>query len=446
MSASPGPVTRRQLLRGAAAVGAGSVGGFLLGGARSGESSEPAASPDAPAHDAVESFFGPQQPGIISDPPRHTILASFDALDSSTDRAGATVDLTANLQGLLEEITSTGELLMAGSRPEPRDPDEARDSGIAVGLPPARLSLTVGLGPDLFRRQPRLARPKWLEPLPSFSRDRLRDEWSGGDLLLQLCGDDAQVLSAAFVELRSLMPGRATLRWTQHGFLSTPPGGGTPRNLLGQLDGTANPPRESDERFQTVVARDGEPSWFQGGSYMVFRKIRMKLADWSLTPLDEQHATIGRHRETGAPLSGGDERSAVDLDAVDAEGASLIAADAHVRRASGGSMFRRSYNYDYGLGPSPGDHHAEDHSHAGHEDEHGDHHGPGHDAFDAGALFIALVADPRQFVSVQERLDASDRLNAFIEHTGSAIFALPPGAATGSYLAAGLFDRSNPKE
>ncbi len=48
---------------------------------------------------------------------------------------------------------------------------------------------------------------------------------------------------------------------------------------------------------------------------------------------------------------------------------------------------------------------------------------------DAGLFFICFQRDPRrQFVAIQARLAASDTLNEYIRHTGSAVFACPPGS------------------
>jgi deferrochelatase/peroxidase EfeB len=49
---------------------------------------------------------------------------------------------------------------------------------------------------------------------------------------------------------------------------------------------------------------------------------------------------------------------------------------------------------------------------------------------DAGLFFIAYQKDPRkQFVPIQRRLGLHDALNEYIQHTGSALFAVPPGVS-----------------
>ncbi len=49
---------------------------------------------------------------------------------------------------------------------------------------------------------------------------------------------------------------------------------------------------------------------------------------------------------------------------------------------------------------------------------------------DAGLFFLAYQADPReQFVPLQAALASGDALNEYIQHVGSALFAIPPGVA-----------------
>ena len=59
---------------------------------------------------------------------------------------------------------------------------------------------------------------------------------------------------------------------------------------------------------------------------------------------------------------------------------------------------------------------------------------------DAGLFFIAFVNDPqRHYVPMQTRLSQQDGLMEYLQHTGSALFAVPPGAARGSWVGAPLF-------
>nr|WP_157555928.1 Dyp-type peroxidase domain-containing protein [Nocardia acidivorans] len=61
-----------------------------------------------------------------------------------------------------------------------------------------------------------------------------------------------------------------------------------------------------------------------------------------------------------------------------------------------------------------------------------DHTHGGHAQLDAGLLFAAYMNNPpEQFVKAPHLLAGSGRLNTVVQHTGSAIFAMPPGIAAG---------------
>jgi deferrochelatase/peroxidase EfeB len=55
-----------------------------------------------------------------------------------------------------------------------------------------------------------------------------------------------------------------------------------------------------------------------------------------------------------------------------------------------------------------------------------------------GLFFIAFMKDPSQFIRLQRSL-AADALNEYIHHTGSAVFACPPGLRPGQHWGDSLF-------
>lgn len=65
--------------------------------------------------------------------------------------------------------------------------------------------------------------------------------------------------------------------------------------------------------------------------------------------------------------------------------------------------------------------------------------GLGH--LDAGLFFIAFVKDPRtHYVPMQLTLAKSDTLSVeYLKHTGSGLFAVPPGVQQGGFIGEGLF-------
>jgi deferrochelatase/peroxidase EfeB len=284
-------------------------------------------------------------------------------------------------------------------------------------------TLTMGFGPSLFDGRFGLARarPASLVHLPAFATDALQPERSGGDLALQVCARDTEAATAMLDSIAALGAGAVVARWRQLGFgraAGTTRRRRTPRNLMGFKDGTDNidiGDRRSLERFVWTRA----PGWLRGGSYMVVRRIRMRLDKWQSSTLDEQQRTIGRFKSSGAPLSGKHEFDRPDLSAGDMHGRPLIPAHAHIRLAApvvngGIRILRRGYSYDDGVGANG--------------------------MRDAGLFFISFQRDPEHFIALQQRLALHhDALNEYVSHTSSAVFACPPTAAPGGYIGEMLF-------
>ena len=393
----------------AVGAGAGLAGGVALGRARAAED----------AHSAYD-FFGAHQAGITTPVQDHLHFASFDMMPR-TDRDDLISLLqdwsyaaSRMVQGL--EVSATG----AVGGPAEAPPD---DTGEALGLPAAGLTITFGFGPGLFENDEgdrygiAAQRPPGLERLPAFLGDDLDPQTSHGDLCIQACADDPQVAVHAIRNLSRIAFGRARLRWSQLGFgktSRTTATQATPRNLFGFKDGTANILADDTEALadHVWVSAQDEPAWLAGGSYLVARKIAMLIETWDRVRLSEQDAIIGRDKGEGAPLSGGDEFTAPDFqsDAIDANSHVSLA---HPEQNEGIRILRRGYNYVDGnnaLG-----------------------------RLDAGLFFLSYQRDPEQFVSLQRRL-STDLMNEYIRHVGSGIWAVPAGATPGSFVGAALFD------
>ena len=156
-----------------------------------------------------------------------------------------------------------------------------------------------------------------------------------------------------------------------------------------------------------------------GWSYLVTRRIRMRIEQWDRDSARDQNARIGREKVSGVPFGGVHELDAIDLDAK-VNGQAVVPEDAHIRLASpvtnaGARILRRSFSFTEGVDASGG--------------------------LDAGLFFICYQRDPgRQFVPIQRRLADHDALNHYITHTGSAIFACPGGMAPGEWIGGKLFE------
>jgi deferrochelatase/peroxidase EfeB len=421
----PAHFSRRALLGGGAAA-AGVAGAFVAG--RATDESHAAASA-ASGPPASYPFRGAHQSGITTPAQDRLHFAAFDVTTDSRD------DLIA----LLQEWTDAAERMVAGQPAGTTGPVEGPsnlppdDTGEAIGLPPSRLTITFGFGPSLFRTEDGQDRfgladrqPAALRTLPHFPADDLDPARSYGDLCIQACADDPQVAVHAIRNLARIGFGTVAVRWSQLGFgrtSTTSVDQSTPRNLFGFKDGTMNIKAEEtddvSEHVWVAPGDDAQAEWLAGGSYLVARRFGMQIEVWDRQPLGDQEAFVGRTKDTGAPLSGGDEFTEPDFDMPGSNDTTIIAPDAHVRLVhpdfnDGVRMLRRGYNFVDGTNPLGG--------------------------LDAGLFFLAFVRNPdTHFIPIQTKMAANDALMEYLKVNGSALFAVPPGAAKGEYVGQALF-------
>lgn len=405
--------SRRSLLGGAAALVGAAASGVAVGRTTDSSSSAPSAAAAAVA------FRGRHQAGIGTPAQDRLAFAAFDVTTQNRD----------DLRAMLREWTAAAEAMYQGKLVPGGEDNLAlppADTGEAVGLPPSQLSVTIGFGPSLFDQRFELAarKPARLAQLPALPGDELQPQRSGGDIAIQACSEDPQVAFHVVRNLARLARGVAVLRWTQLGFgrtSSTGSGQTTPRNLMGFKDGTRNIRGDDTATMNTHVwVGDEEPqAWLRGGSYLVTRRIRMLIEAWDRDFLADQQNVFGRHKQSGAPLTGRREFDTPNLAARTAVGQYVIPPNAHIRlanRATNGGIqiLRRGYSYTDGIDPDTGE-------------------------LDAGLFFICYQRDPAQFVTLQRKLGAHDALNEYIQHTSSAVFACPPGLLTGQHWGDSLF-------
>ncbi|MGW4300769.1 iron uptake transporter deferrochelatase/peroxidase subunit [Streptomyces sp. NPDC004376] len=400
-------VSRRTLL------GTAGATGIVLGAAGASVGYAAAPAPAAPLTSLGSDramFHVKHQPGITDGLQARGHLIAFDLAPGAGRKEAA---------ALLRRWSTTAERLMAGEPAPHDDTDVSRDAG------PSSLTVTFGFGHSFFARTGlEKQRPAALDPLPAFSSDHLDTSRSDGDLWVQIGANDSLVAFHALRALQKEAGSAARVRWQMNGFNRSPGATAHPmtgRNLMGQIDGTRNPkPAEPDFDRRIFVPASGEPAWMANGSYAVVRRIRMLLDDWEKLSLTAQEAVVGRRKSDGAPLSGGDETTPMDLEKTDAHGEYLVPLNAHARitrpdRNGGAAMLRRPFSF--------------------------------HDGFDAdgtpdaGLLFICWQADPlRGFVPVQRKLDRGDALSTYLRHESSGLFAVPGGAAKGEYVGQRLLE------
>lgn len=346
------------------------------------------------------SFYGKHQAGITTAMQKNIY---FVVLDLHTKDKEEIIQLFKDWTDYSEKLVN-GDLVKKDGSNALLPPS---DTGETVGLNPYRLTLTFGVSASFLTKLGlEKKRPKLFRDLPAFPKEQLREQYTGGDIVIQACADDEQV---AFHAIRNLIRkgrNKVTMKWSQSGFAAIGDRMETPRNLFGFKDGTANVTTEKD--FDKVVWSDSQ-DWMKNGSYMAVRRIIMHLETWDRTNLQEQENTFGRYKESGAPFGKKNEFDEVDL--------SLLPVDSHVRLAKEVDLpiLRRSYSYSDGIDPKTGQ-------------------------FDAGLLFIAFQKDPDRFVKIQTNLGADDKMNEYVTHIGSGLFACFGGVKEGGYIGQDLFE------
>ena len=390
-----------------AAAGAAGVGATLRSGTPAARAAE-AARAGATGGQAV-SFYGAHQAGIATPTQEHVHFLALDVVsDSPTD-----------LRALLAALSAGAAALTAGNPvgAVSTGVDPPVDTGEALGLGPARLTVTFGLGPSVFAAGRfgglEALRPAPLVDLPPFASDSLQPGICDGDIAVQACSDDPQVAFHAIHDLIRLASPTAVPRWSLPGFGRTlnTAGRTTPRNIMGFKEGTANILGQDHAALERFVWAGGpeSPAWMVGGSYMVVRRIQMLLHNWDSISLEQQERTFGRHKLSGAPL-----------------GRSTSTTRSICTRSWADSW--RSPRSRTSAWPAPPTTTASGSCAGATPTATGSTRAPSR-ADSCSSASSAIRA--RSSFPMQDQLALSDLLNEHTEHIGSAIFACPPGAAGG---------------
>ncbi|WP_427885008.1 Dyp-type peroxidase [Kribbella sp. GL6] len=297
--------------------------------------------------------------------------------------ADLTPPAVAVVRRLLAELGETIVALTTGTAPR------------LLGLDPGDLTVTVGIGPRLVRLAGRTL--PGTTDLPPFAHEEIPPAARGGDVLLQLCATDPLVLSVAAAALLETTGLRERWRQSAHRgpAVKVTDNLTAPRNQLGFIDGIVGPHTDPEQSLNLWL---DEPR-AAGGTIAVLRRMELDLPRFAGLSTDEQEAVMGRHRDTGVPLSGGVVADGPDLGAKTPDGRYLVPAGAHARRAHAAvvgvrMMLRRSYSID---DPAP------------------------------GLLFVSFQNDLRTFTATLTHMQNGDALLPFTKTTASGTFLILPG-------------------
>ena len=355
----------------------------------------------------VIDFFGKHQAGIITPSQAYGYFVAFDL----------TVTTVKEVKQLLRDWTLLAQTVAKGETMENSNNSllPPNDTGDSLGLDAQNLTITIGYGQTFFEKDGvdrfglREKTPQHLKPMPKIAHDSLQENLCDGDILFQICADDRQVCFHAVRNLIRMSSGRATVRFLENGFIKGGKGE-TPRNLFGFKDGTANVEHDTRAGYNEVVwANATEPNWFQNGSYLGYRKIKMLLEIWDRSSLTDQEDTFGRHKVSGAAYGRKDEFEPVIL--------SKQPVDSHVKLAKDikKQMHRRAFSYQNGIDELTGN-------------------------IDAGLLFVAFTKNPsEQYIPMLQLMGKKDKLNEYTLPIGNGLYACQSGLKKGEYFGQQLF-------
>ncbi|MFC4628284.1 Dyp-type peroxidase [Promicromonospora alba] len=209
-----------------------------------------------------------------------------------------------------------------------------------------------------------------------------RDQ-AAGDLFVQVCSNDFRSAWEIVRTLTALSIGRAEPRFTHFGSVDSRQAGPAPRNTFGFHDGITDAaggaitPPDHDLRMEF----DRPASGSLGGTFMIFRQLRLAVERWDTESLSRQEQIIGRSKATGVPLKG--------------------VHDSHVALMSSAAtrILRRPYSYTYGPIPNGG--------------------------IDAGMLFIAYAGRPNSLVKLAELALSSDPVARYVHDIDGGLYFFP---------------------
>lgn len=358
---------------------------------------EPAAFPQSPNPDTTSPVAraepvpptGARQAGVTSPAlPQANLLV-------------AVYDVTAEPGTLLADLGRTIVRLVRG------------ENAHLVGIDPADLTVTVGVGPRLVAEVDNTL--PGAEKMPTFNLEDIPAGADAGDLLLQICATDPLLLSLALQGLAAAGGDRLVLRWQQRAsrgpYQAISVGAAAPRNVLGFVDGIVGP--RTDAEMDSEVWLSG-PASVADGTIMCVRRMNIDTRTFAEKPVAEQEAVIGRTREASAPLSGGSIDTTIDFEAKTPAGRYLVPVNSHARRANPlaagvGSMLRRSYSTDF---PEP------------------------------GLVFISFQNQLRTFTQTMARMQDGDDLLELTTTTATGTFLILPGFDESRELGSSLFGGS----
>lgn len=206
--------------------------------------------------------------------------------------------------GIVPEPAHAAHFLVLNLRDRARDGRQV--ARVLAGLPelvaemdpadhPAKLAVTIGIGPELWDVLSPGARPRGLRPFKALAAGGRRAPSTGGDVLLHVTSALRDLTFDFVLAARRRLGDWVDVAEDVAAFRRK-----DARDLTGFIDGTENP-KEAEERAEwALVAADDPP--FAGGSYVFTQRYVHDLAKWERLSVAEQEDVIGRRKPDSEEL------------------------------------------------------------------------------------------------------------------------------------------------
>ncbi|KAH6682226.1 hypothetical protein F5X68DRAFT_211335 [Plectosphaerella plurivora] len=198
-------------------------------------------------------------------------------------------------QSMTAPLTCAATFLVLSARPGPAALSTIRSTlanvpgltkNVAVRGPDARFACTVGIGSDVWDSLTGLPRPAELRPFPVIRGAVHSTVSTPGDLLFHIRADRRDLCFEFEKQLLAQLGNAVEVADETTGFRYF-----DGRDLLGFVDGTANPDSQVETDSAAVVSDDVNG---RGGSYIVVQKYLHDMTGWASLKAEEQETIIGR--------------------------------------------------------------------------------------------------------------------------------------------------------
>ena len=159
---------------------------------------------------------------------------------------------------------------------------------VSFRVPTSDLLCAVGIGSDAWDRLYDAPRPKDLHPFPEIVGLVHTAVSTPGDLLIHLRAVSQDMCFELAKHLMKRLGPHVHVEDEVHGFKFF-----EERDLLGFVDGTANP--EGEDACTAALVGDEDPD-YRSGSYVLVQKYLHDMTAWEALSVGEQERVIGRSK------------------------------------------------------------------------------------------------------------------------------------------------------